>query len=88
MWLLSSRIKTTVDIPDALLEQARSEARARGTTLRELIMDGLRTTLEPEPSDETYRYEPVVFDGEQGVAPGIDLANWDEIRSLIYERGE
>lgn len=83
-----SSIKTTVDIPDALLKEARAQARARGTTLRELVADGLRTVIERKGAAERYRYEPVVFDGEQGIAPGIDLANWDKVRSLIYERGE
>ena len=86
--LQSSSIKTTIDIPKPLLEQARAEARDRGTTLRELVIDGLRTVLARRDPDVPYRYEPVVFDGEAGLAPGVDLANWDQIRGLIYERGE
>jgi hypothetical protein len=85
--LQSSSIKTTIDIPEPLLDQARAEARARGTTLRELVNDGLRALLAAHDAEGPYRYEPVIFDGELGVAPGVDLANWDEIRALIYERG-
>ncbi len=70
----SSLIKTTVDIPEPLLREARAEARKRGTTLRELVIDGLRSVLARHDAKEPYRYEPVVFDGEPGLAPGVDLA--------------
>ena len=56
-------------------------------TLRELVVDGLHAVIE-SGANESYRYEPVVFDGELGVAPGVDLANWDAIRGLVYELGE
>jgi Arc/MetJ family transcription regulator len=77
-------MKTTIDIPDALLAEARDRARAEGTTLRELVADGLRTVLDRGATTEPYRYEPVVFDGELGVRPGVDVTRWDEIRAAIY----
>ena len=39
-------MKTTIDIPDALAEQARRLVRAEGTTLRDLVVSGLRTEIE------------------------------------------
>jgi hypothetical protein len=35
-------MKTTIDIPDALAQEAKSVVREGGTTLRELVVTGLR----------------------------------------------
>ncbi len=77
-----------MDIPDALLERARSRARSDGSSLRALVAEGLRRVLEEESPAQAYRYEPVVFQGERGVRPGVDLADWAQIRDLVYaDRG-
>ncbi len=78
-------MKTTIDVPDALLAEAREIARAENTTLRQLVADGLRTVVEARRRRPAYRYEPIVFDGEPGLAPGVDLTRWDRIRELIYD---
>jgi hypothetical protein len=41
-----SCMRTTVDLPDELLRQARSRAADEGTTLTALLADGLRLRLE------------------------------------------
>ena len=38
-------MRTTVDLPDELLRQARERAAAEGTTLTRLLADGLRLRL-------------------------------------------
>lgn len=46
-------MKTTVNLPDELLRQAKAEAALRGKKLRELVQEGLERVLrdpEPEPS--------------------------------------
>lgn len=46
----ATRMKTTIDIPDALAKEAKRVALERGTTLRELVVSGLRDALErPSP---------------------------------------
>lgn len=40
-----SRMKTTVELPDALLDEARRLARDRGVTLKDLLEEGLRAEL-------------------------------------------
>lgn len=39
-------MKTTIDIPDALAREAKAVARGSGTTLRELVVAGLRAEVE------------------------------------------
>lgn len=79
-------MKTTVDLPDALLQAARERARQEDTTLRELVAEGLRRLLD-EQGPPAYRYEPVVFDGEPGTQPGVDIGDWATVRELIYGDG-
>lgn len=43
-------MKTTVDLPEELLRQAKAVAALRGKKLRELVQDGLQRVLaQPEP---------------------------------------
>ncbi|MBW2245376.1 MAG: DUF2191 domain-containing protein, partial [Deltaproteobacteria bacterium] len=39
-------MKTTIDIADSILEQARDLAARQGTTLRALVEEGLRGVVE------------------------------------------
>ena len=41
-----SRMKTTIDLPDALAEDAKRLALDSGTSLRELVVEGLRAEIE------------------------------------------
>ena len=41
-------MKTTVEIPDALLREAKNYAARRGMTLKEVLETGLRQVLESE----------------------------------------
>lgn len=77
-------MKTTIDLPDTLLQAARARARQEDTTLRELVAEGLRRVLEEQQDASSYRYEPVVFDGEPGTQPGVDIGDWATVRELIY----
>ncbi len=40
-----THMKTTVELPDELLRQVRDLARERGVTMRELMVEGLRSEL-------------------------------------------
>lgn len=41
-------MKTTIDLPDALLHEAKVVAAQRKTTLRELVVNGLQIALRPD----------------------------------------
>ncbi|MBZ5592250.1 MAG: DUF2191 domain-containing protein [Acidobacteriia bacterium] len=74
-------MKTTVEIPDALLKEARKYASQRGLTFREVIESSLRRTLEQERSlKKPFRLRKVTFKGT-----GQLIHDWETIRALIYE---
>jgi hypothetical protein len=54
-------VKTTIDIADGLLMDAKERARRDRTTLRALIEEGLRTVLDRPAQTGGYRWEPVTW---------------------------
>jgi hypothetical protein len=79
-------MKTTVDIADPVLREARKLAAREGTTLRSLMEEGLRRVLMEKRRKAPFRLRLVTFGG-QGLRPELQNASWDEIRELSYERG-
>jgi hypothetical protein len=77
-------MKTTVDIPDALLDEARQVAARDHTTVRALIEQGLRHVLAARKSARGFRLRRATFRGE-GLQPGVADASWERIRDLAYE---
>jgi hypothetical protein len=61
-------MKTTVDIADALFDQARSYAKARGMTMRTMIETGLRLTMaRPAAKSERFKLQDFSFGGTPAV---------------------
>lgn len=77
-------MKTTVNISDSLLEEARKVAARDKTTVRDLIERGLRKILAERKGARDFRLRKATFKGE-GLQPGVADANWERIRDLIYE---
>ncbi len=77
-------MKTTVDIPDMLLKEARKVALREGTTVRALIQQGLRRVLAERKQSKAFRLRKATFKGK-GLHPRAAGASWDQLRSLIYE---
>jgi hypothetical protein len=80
-------MKTTVDIADPVLREARKVATRDGTTLRALIEEGLRRVLAERRRKSPFRLR-LVTAGGRGLRPELRDVSWDEIRDLSYERGE
>jgi hypothetical protein len=76
-------MKITLDIPDALLHEARVAARADGITLHTLVEHGLHLALKEQRKLEAFRLRDASVDGN-GLQPGVEGLSWDQIRSLVY----
>ncbi|MFM9996821.1 MAG: type II toxin-antitoxin system VapB family antitoxin [Phycisphaerales bacterium] len=78
-------MKTTVEIPDALLEQLRRRAGREKTTLRALIHAALRQFLGARTKGNgKFKLKDGSVRGE-GLAAGVREGDWDQIRSMAYE---
>jgi len=66
-------MRTTLDINDALLAEAKAEAARQRTTLTRLIEEGLVLRLRPAPPvSEAKPFVLPVYHGVGGLRPGID----------------
>lgn len=77
-------MKTTVEIPDQLLNEARRLAGREGTTLRALIEEGLRRIVGERKRTGPFRLRRATFKGE-GLQPGMAGSSWDRLREMAYE---
>jgi hypothetical protein len=77
-------MKTTVDIPDSLFEEARKVAHRDRTTLKVLVEEGLRRIISDRKRRKSFRLRKVTFKGN-GLQSHLAGASWDQIRELSYE---
>ncbi len=77
-------MKTTVEITDSLLEEARKVASRDGTSLRVLIEEGLRRVIAQRKRGGKFRLRKATFKGN-GLQSGVAAATWDRIREMAYE---
>lgn len=75
-------MKTTIEVPDALAAEAKAVARDQGTTLRDLVVQGLRSEVERRrsPAQRVDFVFPTV-DG-RGLRPDVDPAH---LTDLAYD---
>jgi hypothetical protein len=75
-------MKTTVEISDDLLKQAKEYAARMGIPMREVLELGLQIALQSrKPSQRPFRLKTITTKGK-GLACDED---WSVIRSFIYE---
>jgi hypothetical protein len=80
-------MRTTVDIPDALLRRARQLAEARGRTLSAVVVDALRSALSrPAPSEQPEPFRLVTFAGTSAW-PDLDFDRASELVAAEDELG-
>ena len=74
-------MKTTFDLPDTLLKEARRVAAARATTVKELVETGLRRELRERSRAAVFELRDASFGG-RGLRPEVESASWDRLREL------
>ena len=77
-------MKTTIEFPPALLQQARRYAREHGLTFKAVLELGLRKVLDEKPRRGKFKLRDGSFKGE-GMQPEFENASWEQIRAVIYE---
>jgi hypothetical protein len=77
-------MKTTLDISEPLLREARKIATREQTTLRELVEQGLRKIIAERKAAPPFRLRKASFKGEE-LTPEWRDADWNEIRDFTYK---
>jgi len=76
-------MRTTLDVDDVVLRQAKARAAERGEPLTRFVEDALRERLRaPLRARGTFRFRPVILRGK--LLAGVDLDD----RDALYERME
>jgi Bacterial antitoxin of type II TA system, VapB len=76
-------MKTTIEISDALLREARKLAAREGVTLRALVERGLHRVI-AETKRPPFRMRDGRFGGN-GLQPEVRDLSWDQLREMSYE---
>jgi hypothetical protein len=78
-------MKTTLNLDDELLREAKKRAAERGTTLRQVVEEALRDSLaEPEPDRAGFKLRLKTVRG--GGPPRVDVADRDALYDLMEGR--
>jgi len=77
-------MKTTLDISDPLLREARRVALQDKTTVRALVEQGLRQVVSDAKRRRKFRLRNASFKG-RGLREELRDADWDRLRDLAYE---
>lgn len=80
---MGAHMKTTVEIADGLLAEARKLADRRGVTLRTVIEEGLRAVVKAGSRRAPFTLRDASFRG-QGLAPEFADGTWDRLRDAAY----
>jgi hypothetical protein len=80
-------MKTTIQIPDSLMKEARKLAQREHTTLKSLIEEGLRRVISERKQRNEFRLRKATFRGK-GLQIQLEDAEWDRLRDLSYEGRE
>ncbi len=79
-----NHMKTTIQIPDSLLKEARKLANEEHTTLKSLMEEGLRRIVAERKRRGRFKLRKATFKGK-GLQPHLGGATWVQIRDLSYE---
>lgn len=81
---MGTHMKTTIEIADGLLREAKAVAAREGTTIRALLDEGLRLALKRRRAQPRFVLRKATFKG-RGLRPELAGAPWNRFRELAYE---
>jgi hypothetical protein len=76
-------MKTTIELPDELVQQARRIARQEGASLRALVEEGLQRSLEARRQAARRQLDFPSYGGS-GLTDEFQGAPWHQIRDEVY----
>ena len=77
-------MKTTVEIADSLLQQARKLAAREGVTLRTLVERGLHRVIAETKPGASFKLRRASFKGK-GLQPEFHEAAWEKVHDAVYK---
>jgi plasmid stability protein len=79
------RMRTTMNLPDGLMDEVRNRARDSGRTVTSVVEEALRAFLdrEPEPDPD---FEPLPTWGTPGGRMLVDLEDKEALWAILDER--
>ncbi len=80
-------MKTTIDIHNEPLRQARQHAKATGRSLRAVVEEGIRLVLAAPKPQGTYKL-PDLSVGDPDAADPLAQISWQELRGTICGESE
>jgi hypothetical protein len=78
-------VRTTIDLPEDVLAEAKARAAREGRTLSEVVGDAVRSSFARPAAGERAPVELPTFAGD-GLQPGVDLDDSAALLELM-ERG-
>ena len=76
-------MRTTVDLPDELVIEVQRIAREQKRTMRSLMEEALRATIDKYQRAEAFELPDASVDGN-GLQPAFRDADWEDLRAAAY----
>ena len=78
-----NHMRTTINLPDDLMRQAKKAALDSDSTLTEFIASAIREALAKRGAKNGKKPFKLITSGRGGVFPGIDLSNSAELLDIM-----